>query len=200
MVLLATTNPHKILELAEFLGNISWREIDPAWHVEETENSLIGNAILKANSARCFAGAEDTTLGEDTGLFVGVLGGAPGVLSARWAGAGVSFDKNIEKLLAQMKGIENSKRKATFITVACAAYPNNKIMAGCGRLEGEILPLPQGRGGFGYDPIFYYPPLKKTLAELSLEEKNKISHRGKAVSSLLPYLLGGAGIEKFSNK
>lgn len=188
MLVLATQNKNKIKEMTGLLGAVPWRAVDSSWSAAETAESLIGNALLKAAAARSQCQGNEISLADDTGLFVGALGGAPGVISARYAGANVAFEENIKKLLAEMKNLGPKERGAVFITVTALAYPDGRLVAGCGRIEGEILREPEGAGGFGYDPIFFCPALGKTLAQLTLEEKNSFSHRAQAVKTILPYI------------
>ncbi len=188
MIVLATTNKHKVKEIAAVLSDLSWRQVDPSFNVEEGKESLVTNAILKATAARALVDSQDIILGEDTGLFVDALGGAPGVVSSRYAGDNVSFDENIKKLLQDLESVSREHREATFITIAALYFPDGKLIVSCGSLRGEILSEERGAKGFGYDPVFYVPDYQKTFAELSFEEKTKISHRGKAIRALLPYL------------
>jgi XTP/dITP diphosphohydrolase len=121
-------------------------------------------------------------LADDSGLMVDALGGRPGVHSARYAGAKASDKENNLKLLEAMKGLIN--RKATFKCVIIIAVPSGPALTYEGLCDGEITNEMKGDHGFGYDPVFYYPPLKRTFAQLSLEEKNRVSHRGKAMAQL----------------
>ena len=125
---------------------------------------------------------------DDSGLVVPALGGAPGVHSARYAGPEATNAQRIEKLLGEMRGITGNERAAHFVCAIAQAEGGRAIAVVTDRVEGEILQSPRGTGGFGYDPVFYFPTLKKTFAELSSEEKNKFSHRGKAFRRLLSVL------------
>ena len=127
-------------------------------------------------------------VGEDSGLAVRALGGRPGILSARFSGKGATDVKNIEKLLREMKGLPASKRRACFVCCAVLAYKGKVIKKFEGTIQGRILESPKGSSGFGYDPVFYVPRLKKTLAQVPLGVKNRLSHRYKAISSLSRYL------------
>lgn len=191
MLVLATKNKFKVTELSLVLKGLAWSQAPSAFDCQEGHSSLMGNALAKAQEARKFASDQDICLGEDTGLFVDALKGEPGVLSSRYAGEGVSFEENIKKLLKSLEGVEAPRRSARFLTVAILVFPNGKIVIACGRLDGEILTNRQGSQGFGYDPIFYVPQLNKTLAELTIEEKTKISHRSRAIEALRPYLEAG---------
>jgi len=129
---------------------------------------------------------------DDSGLVVPELGGAPGVLSARYAGPGASDDQKIAKLLAEMKQLEGAERDAYFVCVIAAVRQGRALAVVSEKVNGEILDCPRGTDGFGYDPVFFFPPLGKTFAELRPEEKSLYSHRGKAFRRLLE----GLGQEK----
>ncbi|RMG91655.1 MAG: RdgB/HAM1 family non-canonical purine NTP pyrophosphatase [Zetaproteobacteria bacterium] len=137
-----------------------------------------------AKKARAFAKANNcAALADDSGLCVEALGGAPGVMSARYAGDGASDEANILKLLEAMKGIR--QRRACFYCHMFLALPNGEpLTEASGKVCGEILETPKGRDGFGYDPVFYCPELGKTFAEATPEEKDRLSHRGKALRAL----------------
>jgi XTP/dITP diphosphohydrolase len=125
---------------------------------------------------------------DDSGLVVPALGGAPGVLSARYAGPGASNEQKIAKLLFEMKGLEGASRSAYFVCVIAAVRDGRAVAVVSERVDGEILEEPRGSKGFGYDPVFFFPPLDKTFAELRTEEKSQHSHRGKAFRRLLEVL------------
>jgi XTP/dITP diphosphohydrolase len=127
-------------------------------------------------------------IADDSGLVVPALGGAPGVHSARYAGPSGTSAERIAKLLGELRGKAGSERAAHFVCVIALAKQGRAIMVVTDRVDGEILDSPRGSGGFGYDPLFHYPPLKKTFAELSADEKNQHSHRGKAFRKLLAAL------------
>jgi XTP/dITP diphosphohydrolase len=182
----ATNNKHKLLEVKSLLPNytiISLAEINCLEDIPETENTLQGNAILKANFITkkygfyCFA--------DDTGLEVEALNNEPGVYSARYAGEDNNSEKNMQKLLKNLK--DKNTRKAQFRTVV-ALNLNGKQYLFEGICKGSILEKKQGKSGFGYDPIFMPDGYKKSFAEMSLEEKGKISHRGKAIKKLVEFL------------
>jgi len=125
---------------------------------------------------------------DDSGLVVPALGGAPGVLSARYAGPGASSEQKIAKLLFEMKGLEGANRSAYFVCVIAAVRNGRAVAVVSEKVDGEILDSPRGLDGFGYDPVFFFPPLGKTFAELRAEEKSLHSHRGKAFRRLLEVL------------
>lgn len=182
----ATNNDHKLIEVKQLLPDyqiISLKEISCFDDIPETENTLQGNAILKANyitkkfGYNCFA--------DDTGLEVETLNNEPGVYSARYAGNDNNSEKNIEKLLANLTNKKN--RKAQFRTVV-ALNLNGEQYLFEGICKGTILKNKQGESGFGYDPIFKPLGYKKSFAEMSLDEKGKISHRGQAIKKLIEFL------------
>ena len=121
-------------------------------------------------------------LADDSGLEVEALNGAPGILSARYSGESAGDYQNNRKLLEEMRGKEN--RNATFVCSIAIAKPSGQVLTYAGRCSGIILNEPEGTDGFGYDPIFYYPPFRKTFAQLSVDEKNRVSHRGQAMGKL----------------
>ncbi len=127
---------------------------------------------------------------DDSGLVVPALGGAPGVHSARYAGAQATNSQRIEKLLGGMSGLTGNERAAYFVCAIALAKQGRALAIVTDRVDGEILEAPRGSGGFGYDPVFYFPALRKSLAELTAEEKNQLSHRGKAFRKLLGALSG----------
>ena len=188
-VLIGTRNPHKLEEIRRILGDIpgiewlTFRE-HPFPEVEETGTTLEENARLKAVSTAQATGLP--TLAEDSGLEVAALGGAPGVLSSRFAGVAKDYRANNEKLLELLSGEGN--RRARFRAVAALALPDGRSWLTEGILEGEIATSPRGAHGFGYDPLFIPVGDTRTLAELSPEEKDRISHRRRALERLRPLL------------
>ncbi|MDD8012693.1 MAG: RdgB/HAM1 family non-canonical purine NTP pyrophosphatase [Acidobacteriota bacterium] len=191
-LLLATRNAGKKREIADslcsgavLLSLLSLDEVDAGGEVEESGKTFAENSRLKADFYSRLSGL--TTLGDDSGLEVLALGGRPGVRSARYAGAGASDEMRIEKLLAEMKDITD--RRARFVSAVCISRNGSPLASFIGTVEGEILRQKRGNGGFGYDPLFLYPPLGKTFAELSLAEKNKISHRARALAQAREFIL-----------
>lgn len=186
-LIFATNNKHKLSEVRPMLeGKVlihSLSEIGLDGDIPETADTLEGNALQKAQwvyertGRDCFA--------DDTGLEVDALGGAPGVYSARYAGEGCSFDDNMDKLLAALDGEEN--RRARFRTVICL-LENGQPHYFEGRVEGRILTEKHGTEGFGYDPIFQPDDSGVPFAEMDMESKNRISHRGRAMVKLIDYL------------
>jgi XTP/dITP diphosphohydrolase len=184
-LVLATRNNGKTREFRNLLKGFDVEILDltslaPIPEVEEDGDSFEDNAYKKAHFAARTLGLP--AMGDDSGLVVDALGGVPGVLSARYAGDSATDDDNNAKLLLEMEGKEN--RDVRFVCVIAIAVPSGQALIFYGKCEGLLTSNPAGKGGFGYDPLFYYPPLAKTFAELSLEEKGKVSHRGKALSEL----------------
>lgn len=153
---------------------------------EENAPTFAENAVGKALHYSRWN--EGFVFADDSGLAVPALGGAPGVHSARYAGANATNSQRIEKLLEEMRGKAGQERSAHFVCAIALARKGRALAVVTDRVDGEILESPRGAGGFGYDPVFYFPSLKKTLAELSPEEKNQHSHRGKAFRKLLAAL------------
>jgi len=182
---LATANPHKTVEMESVLNALNIQVLprpNNVPDVDETEDTLEGNALLKAQALVLATG--HASVADDTGLFVDALNGEPGVYSARYAGQGASDQDNVEKLLSNLAGV-SEPRTARFRTVICVAYPDGSSLSVEGVLEGSIGTEPKGSNGFGYDPVFLPAHAGgKTLAEMTLEEKNATSHRGNALRSL----------------
>ena len=182
-LLLATNNKAKIIEYKSLLLNlplelVTLAELGITTRVKEVGDSLEENARLKATTLA--TESHLLALGDDSGLEVDALGGEPGHQSARYAGAGASDNDRINYLLAKLKNIPWEKRPARFRCVIALATPDGDVELCNGECQGFITLQPKGELGFGYDPIFYLPKLGKTMAELTLEEKNQTSHRGDA--------------------
>ncbi len=191
-LLLATFNRGKYREIKEILQNISFElicldDLNLKDDYKERGCSFLEIAINKAVYWSKIT--KLLTLGEDSGLEVEALSGAPGIYSARYAGKSKDSEENIKKLLKEMDGISENKRKAFFKCAVVISNGDNVIFETVEEVKGLILTEKRGRGGFGYDPVFFYPPLGKTFAELSIEEKNKVSHRGKALRKAREFLL-----------
>ncbi len=184
-LVLATRNRGKIEEFRALLGEFgvdikSLDDFGPLPPVEEDGETFEENAYKKAHFTARALGFP--ALADDSGLEVEALGGQPGVLSARYAGEGAGDGDNNRKLLKALEG--KAGRKAAFQCVIAIAVPRGPALIYEGRCEGEITPEERGKNGFGYDPVFFYPPLNRTFAELSREEKNRVSHRGQAMAEL----------------
>jgi len=203
---IATRNPHKLEEIRALVSDLdvdvtSALEDPRCTDVDEDAPTLAGNAEKKARWVAAFTGSP--SLADDTGLEVDALDGAPGVVSARWAGPACDAADNVRKLLSLLEGVPEPRRTARFRCVVALATPSPEgdrmrfpeRVAACrvtlheGRLEGRIAFAPRGSGGFGYDPVFLVPDLGRTLAELGADEKNEISHRGRALATARPALI-----------
>lgn len=197
-ILLATNNPHKSVELAAILGGIEGIGVLTLSDIPtvipepiEDGDTLEANAYIKAREI--FNATGIPTVADDTGLEVAALGGAPGVFSARYAGEDATYAGNCAKLLGELEGVDGAARTARFRTVICYTDSFRTLFAE-GSLDGEIVPEPRGEGGFGYDPLFRPEGEQRTFAEMSAAEKNRISHRARALAALretlAPYLAG----------
>lgn len=184
----ATTNAGKLRELRALLCGalevVSASEIPNAPEVDEDQPSFEGNAEKKA---RAFAEATSLpSLADDSGLCVEALGGSPGVHSSRYA---PNDDARIEKLLEALRDVPDERRSASFRCALCLAVPNGPVVIETGECVGRIVRERRGENGFGYDPIFWVNEAHKTMAELTAEEKNRLSHRAKAFEKMRPHLL-----------
>ena len=187
-LIIASNNAHKVSEIKAILGCfydeiLFLREAGIDMDVVEDEDTFEGNALKKAREVFAVADA-DAVLSDDSGLMVDALGGAPGVYSARYAGEGHDDAANNAKLLDALKDVPGEKRTARFRTSVALIRRGMPAVTADGSVEGVILRSPQGENGFGYDPLFYYEPLKKSFAQLTPEEKNSVSHRRRALESL----------------
>jgi XTP/dITP diphosphohydrolase len=192
-LLLASSNPGKLAEFRALAKDSAFSvELDlfpgfdslPAF--EESAPTFAENSLGKALYYSCHT--SEVVLADDSGLVVPGLGGRPGVQSARYAGPEGTSAQRMERLLGELKGKLGDERAAYFVCALSVVRQNRALAVITARADGEILETQRGAGGFGYDPIFYFPPLRKTFAELSAEEKNQHSHRGKAFRRLLAVL------------
>ena len=189
-LVLASKNRKKLTELETLLREeipdvelLSLDDVGFVGEIEEDGKTFSENALIKARVAASYG---YIGVGDDSGLSVDALGGAPGIYSARYAAAsgfGIDHDdkSNNACLLDKLKDLPDEKRSAAFVTVIGCVFPDGREFTVEGRVEGKILRAYRGDGGFGYDPLFYYEPLQKTFAELTATEKNAISHRGRAI-------------------
>jgi XTP/dITP diphosphohydrolase len=181
-VVVASKNPDKIAEVEAVLASLEPPIVVIGGHtwpdVEETEDTLAGNALLKARAVVAATG--HAAIADDTGLEVDALGGAPGVTTARYAGEDATYDDNVDKMLRELEGVES--RAARFRTAVALVTPDGEKLVVEGVLDGVITTERRGDGGFGYDPIFEVDG--RTLAEIPAEEKNEISHRARALHEL----------------
>ena len=187
-VVLGTRNEHKIRELARILAPYGIALESPADlpDVAETEPTFAANALLKARAVAAATGL--VAVADDSGLEVDALNGMPGVLSARWAGRHGDDRANLSLVLAQITDVPEERRTAAFVCAAAAVAPSGAEIVVEGRVDGFLLRSPRGGGGFGYDPIFVPTGESRTTAEMTAEEKDAISHRGKAFRALAPRL------------
>lgn len=185
LLVLATNNQNKVKEFKQFTAGFPVEikclaDFGPLPGVIEDGATFDENAYKKALHYSKVLGLP--AIADDSGLCVEALSGAPGVRSARYAGEDASDQENCEKLLKEMEGVEN--RKASFVCVLSIAVPSGPALTYEATCEGTILDAPRGSSGFGYDPVFYYEPFGKSFAEVSMEEKNQVSHRGKVLAEL----------------
>lgn len=209
-IVLATNNKDKIREILAYFRDLDL-DIIPLtpsplggeggvrgeFKLKEEGTTLRDNALQKARTVAKATG--QWALADDTGLFVEALEGRPGVFSSRYAGEGATYEQNVSKLLEEMRDVSDEKRDAYFSCVMALVYPDGREVTVEGRLEGTIAREPCGDHGFGYDPIFFLPDRACTLAEIPLEEKNKISHRGRALWKMrgVVEILNGGGSPAF---
>ena len=188
---LATANPDKVTEIRQILGaGVELvRRPEEAGEVEENGDTLAENARIKANALVQATGLP--AIADDTGLEVEALDGRPGVFSARYAGEPGCAKENVAKLLSELRAQPGASRRARFRTVALARWPDGDELVAEGEVSGTIAPEPRGSGGFGYDPVFVPDESDgRTFAELSPDEKNAISHRGRAFRLLAEMIDG----------
>ena len=190
-IVLATHNHDKEIELQHSLRGLgvdicSLSEYPDIGEIEETGTTLLENSLLKAHTVHDRTGLP--TIADDTGLEIDALDGAPGVYSARFAGLNATYEDNVNKLLSVMENVPDDMRSARFRTVLSFVDEIQELWTE-GFIDGKITETPRGNMGFGYDPVFYVPRLEKTFAELSTDEKNKISHRGIALQKLRKILV-----------
>lgn len=186
-LIFATGNQHKLMEVKKIMPShielLSLKDIDFTEDIEETGKTLEENALLKAKTI--FDKTRIACMADDSGLLVDALNGEPGVYSARYAGPEKNDESNTQKLLKELHASNN--RSAHFKTVIALVVPGKEILFD-GKIEGQIITEKKGSNGFGYDPVFVPNGYQQTFAELSLDEKSKISHRALAVKKLIEYL------------
>ncbi len=187
-MVLASKNPHKLVEIQKIVERFDIQlvlesELGVDIDVEETGTTFEENSLLKAKAVMEATGLP--ALADDSGIAVDALNGAPGVYSARY-GFDDSLDDwgRLQLLLKNTENVPDGQRQAQFVCVITLMTPDGQVIQARGEVHGELLRAPAGTGGFGYDPIFYYPPLGKTLAEVAPEEKNQVSHRARALKVL----------------
>ena len=190
-LLLATTSPNKILEQLQALEGLPFELVSLSDFPDlvapaEPGPGFRDNAAVKALYYHRATGL--AAVGEDSGLEVDALDGAPGVQSARWMGHDTPYRVKNQRLLERLAHVAESARTARFVSAVALADSGKLMFQGQETCEGRIAGAQAGTGGFGYDPVFYYPPMDRTLAEMSPEDKNRVSHRGKAMAVLRAYL------------
>ena len=183
-LVLASKNEKKLVEMNDILSHLDIQVCSEAQagvdvEVEETGTTFEENSLLKARAVMEASGMP--AIADDSGLCVDALNGAPGVYSARYGGEGLDDAGRYRLLLENMRG--QTPRTARFVSVITCCFPNGDVLTARGECPGTIAFAPMGEGGFGYDPVFFLPPLKKTFAQLTPEEKNAVSHRGKALEA-----------------
>ena len=186
---LATHNPGKLKEMGAILSRfgvevVSPKDLGVTVEVEETGVTFAENAMLKAKAICASSGLP--AIADDSGLCVDALNGGPGVYSARYGGEGLDDQGRYRLLLNSLRG--QTTRAAHFACAIACAFPNGDTLTAEGRCDGTIAFAPMGDGGFGYDPVFFVPELKKTFAQLTAEEKSAISHRGRALADFVEKL------------
>ena len=188
----ATNNQHKLAEIRAYLNgkfdNIySLKDCGINIDIEENGTTFLENSLIKASTISKLTGK--VSIADDSGLCVDALNGDPGVYSARFAGDPCNDKNNNEKLLKVMKDVKDyEKRSAHYTSVIVIYYPDGHYVYGEGKVEGHMLTEYVGDGGFGYDPLFYCDEIKKTFAQITMEEKNKVSHRARALEDVLKKL------------
>lgn len=186
-ILFATGNEGKLKEIRMILGDlpvpvVSVKEAGISFDIEENGKSFEENARIKAEAIRAMTG--EAVLADDSGLEIDYLDGAPGVYSARFLGEDTSYEIKNAELIRRLEGVPEEKRTARFVCVIACALPDGRVLTSRGVMEGRIALEPRGENGFGYDPIFYLPECGCTSAEIAPEQKNALSHRGKALRAM----------------
>jgi XTP/dITP diphosphohydrolase len=187
-IAIASRNAHKLREIGRICADwpVEWLTVEdhegPWPEVEETGSSYLENALLKARAGAAALG--EPALADDSGIEVDALGGRPGPRSARFAGEDATDERNLEELIRALKGVPGPGRTARYRCVAVLALPGGQELHAEGNCEGILVPKPRGARGFGYDPIFVPAGWDQTMAELTDEEKDRISHRGRALRAL----------------
>ena len=193
-IIAASSNAHKIKEIQAIMGKFGMEVVSrkdagvPEFEIVEDGETFEENSKKKAVEIMKVSG--EITVADDSGLMVDYLGGAPGVYSARFAGEECDDEKNNLKLMKLLEGLPQEEKKAQFVSVITLAYPNGEVLVARGECPGRIIEVPTGENGFGYDPLFVPDGFDKTFAQLTEDEKNKISHRAKALEKLEELLTG----------
>ena len=186
-IIFATSNEGKLKEIKSILGEedyevLSLKEAGITADIEEDGETFEENAAIKVRAIRKYT--DEIIMADDSGLEVDFLDKAPGVHSARYLGYDTSYDIKNQDIIDRLKGVTGSERSARFVCVIACLLPDGRLLSTRGTIEGVIAEKPSGTGGFGYDPIVYVPEYGCTTAEMSLDQKNEISHRGKALRAM----------------
>ncbi len=185
-IVIGTSNPHKLTEMNAIntFSDICFETIKGEFDPDESGKTFLENAIIKAKAGALLTGKY--CLADDSGLCVDYLGGQPGLISARYE---TTRERRIQKLLNELSGVPKDKRTAFFVCTMVLCSPNGDVLYTTeGRVNGIIIEELKGLNGFGYDPVFYIPQYEQTMAEMSEEEKNKISHRANALKPMLEWI------------
>lgn len=190
-IVLATENAGKLKEVKDIMTDtglevVSMREAGLSLNIVEDGETFEENALIKARAITTFSNA--IVLADDSGLEIDYLNKEPGVYSARYLGENVSYDEKIKSLLSRLEGVPDEKRTARFVCAIAAVFPDSTVKIVRGTIDGIITHEPLGESGFAYDSIMYIPELGKTLAQLDMPAKNRISHRGRALSKMKEYI------------
>lgn len=188
-IVFATGNAGKIREIREILADlslevVSMRDAGISADIEENGTTYEENALIKARGVAVFTGPDDIVMADDSGLEIDNLGGEPGVYSARYLGETTPYSIKNRNLIERLAGVPDEQRTARFVCAIAAVLPDGRELVTRGTIEGRIGYEEKGKGGFGYDPIFQVPEFGKTTAELTEEEKNAVSHRGRALRAM----------------
>ena len=191
-IIIATSNEGKMKEFRALLSHkdveiVSMKEAGIDIDIDENGTTFEENAAIKAKTVCDYSGC--LCLSDDSGLVIDFLGGEPGIYSARYLGHDTPYEEKNRIIIDRLKGIPEEKRTARFVCAVAAAFPDGRVLTVKDTFEGRIADEPAGCGGFGYDPIFFFPPADMTSAEMTAEEKNAVSHRGKALRAMKEELL-----------
>lgn len=200
-ILFATGNEGKMREIKSILADtgaevLSMKEADVCAEIVEDGTTFEENALIKARAvAAAWKEPESVVLADDSGLVIDALNGEPGIYSARYMGEATSYDEKNTNLIGRLEGVPDEKRTARFVCAIAAVLPDGREFTVQDAIEGRIGYEQKGEGGFGYDPIFYVPEFGKTTAEMTAEEKNRVSHRGKALEHMKEVLRENEGFD-----
>lgn len=201
-VLFATGNEGKMREIRSILADTgvevcSMKEAGVSVDIVEDGTTFEENALIKARAvAAALTETDSVVLADDSGLVIDALGGEPGIYSARYMGEDTSYEEKNTNLIGRLEGVPDEKRTARFVCAIAAVLPDGREYMVQAAIEGRISYEQKGEGGFGYDPIFYVPEFGKTTAEMTAEEKNKVSHRGKALEQMKEVLRKNEGFSR----